>query len=191
MFKFLSILSVILFFTGIVFFIIKFPVGLILLFLCFGINFYIQKKYPDEFKQIIENSKNQKTNKTYKLKHIEGLNFIDTNSGINISMPDKKLILSDENSTTEIKINDIKHAAILEEIINDLKDKSVVVRTLVGGLLLGNVGAVVGGLTGIAPSYKKNKRYYLQIETVSGDDIILTGKINDLKTIKETIIKNV
>ena len=106
-------------------------------------------------------------------------------------MPDKKLILSDENSTTEIKINDIKHAAILEEITNDLKDKSVVVRTLVGGLLLGNVGAMVGGLTGIAPSYKKNKRYYLQIETVSGDDIILTGKINDLKTIKEIIIKNV
>lgn len=191
MFKILSVLSVILFFTGIIFFFIKFPVGLILLFLCFGINFYIQKKYPDEFKRIVEDSKTVKSNKTYKLKHVEGLNFIDNNSDLKISMPDKKIILSDGNYSQEIKFSDIENVAILEEITSDLKDKSVVARALVGGLLLGGVGAVVGGLSGVAPSYKKNKKYYLQIKTRIGDDIILTGKTNDLKTIKENITKNV
>ena len=106
-------------------------------------------------------------------------------------MPDKKIILSDGNYSQEIKFSDIENVAILEEITSDLKDKSVVARALVGGLLLGGVGAVVGGLSGVAPSYKKNKKYYLQIKTRIGDDIILTGKTNDLKTIKENITKNV
>ena len=191
MFKFLSISSVILFFTGIIFFFFKFPVGLVLLFLCFGVNLFIQKKYPDEFKRIVENGNAPKTDKTYKLKHIEGLNFVDNSSDLKISMPDKKIILSADNYAQEINISDIEHAAILEEITNDIKDKSVIARALVGGLLLGGVGAVVGGLTGVTPSYKKNKKYYLQIKTKSGDDIILTGKTNDLKIIKDNIIKNV
>lgn len=191
MFKFLSISSVILFFTGIIFFFFKFPVGLVILFLCFGVNLFIQKKYPDEFKRIVENGNAQKSDKTYKLKHIEGLNFVDNNSNLKISMPDKKIILSDGDYSQEINISDIEHAAILEEITSDIKDKSVVARALVGGLLLGGVGAVVGGLTGVTPSYKKNKKYYLQIKTKSGDDIVLTGKTNDLKVIKDNIVKNV
>ena len=175
-FKFLSITSVILFFTGIIFFFIKLPVGIMVLFVCFGINFYIQKKFPDDFKKIVEENKN--TPKALKLKHVEGLKFFDNNSDVTISMPDKKIILSDGSQTQEIIISDIVHAAILEEITNDVKDKSVVARALVGGLLLGGVGAVVGGLTGVTPSHKKNKKYYLQIKTNSGDDIILTGKTN-------------
>lgn len=188
-FKILSAISVILFFTGIIFFFIKFPVGILILLVCFGINFYIQKKFPDDFKKIVEENKN--TSKALKLKHVEGLKFFDNNSDVTISMPDKKIILSDGSQTQEIIISDIAHAAILEEITNDVKDKSVVARALVGGLLLGGVGAVVGGLTGVTPSHKKNKKYYLQIKTNSGDDIILTGKTNLLKELKEKIIKNV
>lgn len=188
-FKFLSIASVILFFTGIIFFFIKLPVGIMVLFVCFGINFYIQKKFPDDFKRIVEENNNKPI--ILKLKHVEGLKNFDNNIEITISMPDKNLILSDGGQTQEIKFNEVVHAAILEEITNDIKDKSVVARALVGGLLLGGVGAVVGGLSGVTPSYKKNKNYYLQIKTKSGDDIVLTGKTNVLKKLKDKIIKNV
>ena len=158
---------------------------------CFGINIYIQKKYPDEFKQIIANGSAPAIKNTFKLKHVEGLKFVDNNTDIKISMPENKIIFQTGCDCPEILFSDIEHAAILEEITNDVKDKSVVARTLVGGLLLGGVGAVVGGLSGVMPSYKKNKKYYLQIKTKSGDDIILTGKTNVLKQIKELIIKNV
>ena len=190
-FKILSISSVILFFTGIIFFFIKFPVGLLLLFLCFVTNIYIQKKYPDEFKQIIANGSAPAARNVFRLKHVEGLKFFDNDSDIKISMPDKKIIFISKDKTQEININEIEHAAILEEITNDIKDKSVVARALVGGLLLGGVGAVVGGLSGVTPTFKKNKTYYLQIKTKTGDDIVLTGKNNALKTIKELIVKNV
>ena len=190
-FKVLSILSVLFFFTGVIFFFIKILVGLALLGVCFGINIYIQKKYPDEFKQIIANGSAPAIKNTFKLKHVEGLKFVDNNTDIKISMPENKIIFQTGCDCPEILFSDIEHAAILEEITNDIKDKSVVARTLVGGLLLGGVGAVVGGLSGVMPSYKKNKKYYLQIKTKSGDDIILTGKTNVLKQIKELIIKNV
>ena len=188
-FKCLSITSVFLFFTGIIFFFIKIPVGIIILFICFGINFYIQKKFPDDFKRIVE--ENGSKPKTLNVKYIEGLKNFNNNTNIKISMPDKIFILSDGSQTREIKLNDIEHAAILEEITNDIKDKSVIARALVGGILLGGVGAVVGGLSGVMPTYKKNKNYYLQIKIKSGEDFILTGKINVLKQIKERIIKNV
>ena len=129
--------------------------------------------------------------KTLNVKYIEGLKNFNNNTNIKISMPDKIFILSDGSQTREIKLNDIEHAAILEEITNDIKDKSVIARALVGGILLGGVGAVVGGLSGVMPTYKKNKNYYLQIKIKSGEDFILTGKINVLKQIKERIIKNV
>ena len=188
-FKCLSIISVFLFFTGIIFFFIKTPVGIIVFFICFGINFYIQKKFPDDFKRIVE--ENGRKPKTLNVKYIEGLKNFNNNTNIKISMPDKIFILSDGSQTREIKLNDIEHAAILEEITNDIKDKSVIARALVGGILLGGVGAVVGGLSGVMPTYKKNKNYYLQIKVKSGEDFILTGKINVLKQIKERIIKNV
>lgn len=190
-FNILSILSVFLFFAGIIFFFIKILVGITLLFLCFVINFYIQKKFPDDFKKIVEENKKAPSAKILKLKHVEGLKFFDNNIDLKVSMPDDKIILSSGTQTQEIKFNDIEHAAILEEITNDIKDKSVVARALVGGLLLGGVGAVVGGLSGVTPSYKQNKTYYLQVKTKSGDDIILSGKISSLKEIKEKVIKNV
>ena len=190
-FKKLSNIGTALFLIGIIFLFIKAIIGVICIITTFGINVYIAKKYPREFKQIVEGGSAPKTDKMYKLKLVEGLKFFDNNSDVTISMPDKKIILSDGSQTQEIIISDIAHAAILEEITNDVKDKSVVARALVGGLLLGGVGAVVGGLTGVTPSHKKNKKYYLQIKTNSGDDIILTGKTNLLKELKEKIIKNV
>lgn len=190
-FNLLSSLGVLFFFAGIIFLFIKLWLGFCLLFVCFGINFYLKKNFPDDFKNVVESGNVSNIEKTFKLKHVEGLNFVDNNSDIKISMPGEKLVLFSNTQTKEIKFIEIEHAAILEEITKDVKDKSVIARALAGGLLLGGVGAVVGGLTAVNPTYKKGKKYYLQIKTKAGEDIILTGKTNVLKQIKETIVNNV
>lgn len=74
-FKILSISSVLLFLAGIIFSFINFPVGLTFFIFCFGINFYIQKNFPDNFKKIIE--ENKFTSKTKPLKENKGKNIKD------------------------------------------------------------------------------------------------------------------
>lgn len=49
---------------------------------------------------------------------------------------------------SEISEFDLKHKIIIEDKTTE-KDKSIVGRAVVGGLLLGPVGAIVGGMTGI------------------------------------------
>lgn len=190
-FNFLSSLGVVLFLVGIVFLFIKLWFGFMLFAACFGINLYLRKTFPDDFKRITDGSSMPPGETVYKLKHVEGLRFFDNNSDIKIRMPGDKLVMFSGSQNHEISYSDIEHAAILEEITKDLKDKSVIARALVGGLLLGGVGAVVGGLTAVNPTYKKDKKYYLQIKTKAGEDIILTGKTNVLKSLKEIIVNNV
>lgn len=50
------------------------------------------------------------------------------------------------------------------------KDKSVIGRAIVGGVLFGGAGAVVGGMTGLKPEEKEvNRRVVLYIEFADGD----------------------
>lgn len=190
-FNFFSSLGVIFFLTGIVFFFVKTWLGILLILVSFGFNVYVKKKFPKEFNRVIENAKKQSEIKTYKLIHIEGLNFFDNNSEIGMRMPENKIEIFSNAQSKEIFLNEIEHAAILEEITSETKNKSVIARALVGGILLGGVGAVVGGLTALNPDLKKNKNYYLQIKTKTGIDVIFSGKTETLKTIKEQIVKNV
>lgn len=52
------------------------------------------------------------------------------------------------------------------------KSKSVTGRAVVGGVLLGPLGAIVGGMSGIGDKKKEKTRYYLIINYKSKDDEI-------------------
>lgn len=57
-----------------------------------------------------------------------------------------------------------------EEILE--KSKSVTGRAVIGGVLLGPLGAIVGGMSGIGDKKKEKTRYYLIINYKSKDDEI-------------------
>lgn len=49
----------------------------------------------------------------------------------------------------------------------ELKEKSVLKRAVVGGVLTGGIGAIVGGMTGIGSKKKTNKIYVVEIDYVT------------------------
>ncbi|MBD3107907.1 hypothetical protein IEO70_05970 [Bacillus sp. AGMB 02131] len=64
------------------------------------------------------------------------------------------------------QITDIE--AFTEEQIKE-KDKSVVGRAVVGGLLIGPLGAIVGGISGIGSKKKKKSKLFVVINYISKD----------------------
>ena len=78
----------------------------------------------------------------------------------------------------------------MEEIEQTQKNKSVIARAIVGGLLLGGVGAIVGGISGACPTLKSNKKYFLEISN-GPDKIIITAGNDTLKQIKNSISSQV
>lgn len=68
-----------------------------------------------------------------------------------------------------LDVDDIESIDILTE--EQAKNKSVIGRAIVGGVLFGGVGAVVGGLSGVGQ--KKKIREILSIDTIDGKTYLL------------------
>lgn len=68
-----------------------------------------------------------------------------------------------------LDVDDIESIDILTE--EEAKNKSVIGRAIVGGVLFGGVGAVVGGLSGVGQ--KKKIREILSIDTMDGKTYLL------------------
>ncbi len=68
-----------------------------------------------------------------------------------------------------LDVDDIESIDILTE--EQAKNKSVIGRAIVGGVLFGGVGAVVGGLSGVGQ--KKKIREILSIDTMDGKTYLL------------------
>ena len=80
---------------------------------------------------------------------------------------------------------------ILEEIEQTQKNKSVIARAIVGGVLLGPIGAIVGGVSGVSPELKTNKKYFLEFTINESEKIIITTNNKDLKQIKTTVAEKI
>ena len=84
----------------------------------------------------------------------------------------KSPIIKQEITLNYSQITDVFYG--LQTEITD-KNKSVIGRALVGGLLLGGVGAIVGGISGIGTKKKKDTRkfFIISYKSNSGDDQFL------------------
>lgn len=181
--------------TGIVFLFINAAIGLLLIFAFIGIAGTLNVKYPDEMNEYRENlnknaaAKNTmpETIKKYKIVHVDGINVADQNQKCTLRFDSNSIsfIDSEDDILDELKFSDIKGVSILQEIEQKQKNKSAVTRAIVGGVLLGPVGAVVGGVSGLTPTIKENKKYFLEIKRPEPDDnILLTCSNKELKELK-------
>ncbi len=189
-FIFAAILTLIL---GIILVFVNFKIALI----AFGVFVYfaiiIPKKFPKEWKKASKNSMNmQKTValQNFSIIHIEGIKNTDQNQKCILKINSEYLSFEDnkENCIKFIKLSDIENLCILEEIEQTVKNKSTIGRAVVGGLLLGGVGAVVGGLSGLNPTMVENKKYYLEIKSSKNPDIIIASDNKTLKNIKNLVL---
>jgi len=186
-------LAIISFFTGLVLFFIKTPLGILLLLVSGGLNLYLNKKYPEFIKTFIDNNKKTMPEhglKNFDIIHIQGVKFADYQQKLSCKISDKNIVFSDsEKELLNIESGKIENVMVLEEIEQTQKNKSVVARAIVGGLLLGGVGAIVGGISGATPKLKTNKKYFLEISIPGVKKIIITTDNNSIKEIKKAITK--
>lgn len=189
-FVFAAILTLI---SGIVLVFINFKIALIAfgVFICLAI--IIPKKFPDEWKRASENkanTMNTPVSKSFSIIHIEGIKNTDQNQKCTLKINTEYLSFEDnkENFIDKIELSDIKNIYILEEIEQTQKNKSTIGRAVVGGLLLGGVGAVVGGLSSLNATMVENKKYYLEIKTSKNPDIIITSDNKTLQNIKNSVL---
>lgn len=198
--KILSNISIVSLFVGLIMLFIKWPIGVLLLIAYFVITPCLLIKYPKEMQEIrnsiLENAQKQQSHngKKYNIVHIQGINFADMNQNCKLSFLNKTIYFQDKNDKIleELEFSNIKNCSILEEIEQTQKEKSPVARAVVGGILLGPVGAVVGGVSSLSSSIKENKKYYLEIKnTQSSKNIVLTASNKDLQEIKQTILKEI
>ena len=176
---------------GFVFVFIKPLFGILFLIIGGGLNLYLHKRFPDFMKSLI--NEQQKTHagawvQKYNVKHIQGIDFVDFGREITLQITKQNVSFLDSGKNVFSFENDkIENAAILEEIEQTQKNKSVVGRAIVGGLLLGGVGAIVGGLSGACPEMKTNRKYYLEISGADENKIIVTAENGVLKQIKTAL----
>lgn len=76
---------------------------------------------------------------------------------------EEKLLIENESQKFEIKNQNIRVATVKSEQEILEKSKSVVGRAVVGGVLLGPLGAIVGGMTGVGNKRKKGKKSHFFI----------------------------
>lgn len=100
--------------------------------------------------------------------HTSGLP-VPSNILTHIYACEDKLVLETKNSHHEIPYERIiRYGAVTRRQVIEI-EKSVIGRAAIGGLLLGNVGAIVGGMSGIGNKKQIKDRNYLIINYINRD----------------------
>lgn len=95
------------------------------------------------------------------------------------------IIYANDNMSSSIALNisQIQNIGVLTEAeVIEYNNKSVVGRGLVGGLLLGNIGAVIGGMSALKSNRMVERKHYLIINYLD--------KSNELKSISFSVMKS-
>lgn len=128
---------------------------------------------------------------------VDGLNFYPLNMPATLILDNDKdcLVIESKNNegpTVNIKYNQIVSSNIVTKTEIIEKNKSSVGRAMVGGVLLGSLGAVIGGMSGVGNKVDNIDRYYIVINYKSqGEEEIkiisfeITGLTNWNSFIKE------
>ena len=129
--------------------------------------------------------KNKEGNRSVNLVFVDGVASYSKGIAVELSMDDKEQCLTmkarvfKDKPIIKLKYEQIIAANVVTEKEIIESDKSVVVRAVVGGVLLGPLGAIVGGMSGIGNKAKANTHYFMVINYKSntGETKILSFEI--------------
>ena len=134
---------------------------------------------------MIFGKKNKSGNRSVNLSFIDGIESYSKGIAVELSMDDKEQCLAmkarvfKDKPIIKLKYEQIIAANVVTEKEIIESDKSVVGRAVVGGVLLGPLGAIVGGMSGIGNKTKSNTHYFMVINYKSntGETKILSFEI--------------
>lgn len=131
-------------------------------------------------------SKKEKPKKC-RFAHQEGIAGIGKGTAVDLTLNSEKQAIVVTMPLSKMEPKTLEYARIQnvnylseKEIVE--KSKSVVGRAVVGGVLLGPLGAVVGGVSGVGDKKKEKTEYYIEIECK------VKGSENEFKTILFKIV---
>jgi hypothetical protein len=102
------------------------------------------------------------------LTHISGIPNLADGVKTTISVYEDILTF---NENISLRVVQVLRVQFLEETQLIEKQKSVIKRAVVGGLLLGPAAAIVGGISGVGTKTSKKKQYFLSIDFVDKEGV--------------------
>lgn len=121
-------------------------------------------------------------------KHIDGIESLANGIDVNISFNENSVSIDDViyrlSSIRSLEINSSK------QLVD--KEKSVIGRAIVGGVLTGGIGAVVGGISGINDGTKETRlMHYLTMNFYDGSKAIFSFKNDSDRNRLDRVIKKI
>lgn len=119
--------------------------------------------------------KNKSGNKAINLSFVDGVESYSKGTAIELSLDDKeeclvmKARVFKDKPIVKLNYEQIVEAEVITEKEIIESGKSTVGRALVGGVLLGSLGAIVGGMSGIGNKTKSSKHYFLVVNYKSSN----------------------
>lgn len=124
---------------------------------------------------MIFGKKNKLGNRAVNLCFIDGVESYSKGTAIELSLDDKeeclvmKARVFKDKPIIKLNYEQIVAADVITEKEIIESSKSTVGRALVGGVLLGPLGAIVGGMSGIGNKTKSSKHYFLVVNYKSSN----------------------
>lgn len=121
--------------------------------------------------------KNKDGNRSVNLSYIDGVEGYNKGTAIALSIDNENQSLTIKprvfkNPPVHLKFEQITGVNVVSEKDIIEKSKSTVGRAIVGGVLLGRLGAIIGGMSGIGNKQKSETHYYMVINHKSKNEEI-------------------
>lgn len=127
---------------------------------------------------MIFGKKNKNGNRAVNLCYVDGVNSYIKGAAIELSIDDENKRITiiprayKNLPTVHIKLEQIIAANVVTEKEIIEKSKSTVGRAIAGGVVLGPLGAIIGGMSGIGNKVSSSDKYYMVINYKSLEDEI-------------------